>query len=93
VSRTNISFRGQHLSATSLPAVSGALLGAAPLLRLATRTASSSMTKRTMLTTLYVAAFNSQMASVSATTCLPVVAGANLAEPAICEWSACIWEA
>ena len=97
MSRTNISFKGQHRSARSLPAVSAALLvpavGAAPLLRLATRTPSSNMTNRTMLMTLYVAAFNSQMPSISATTCLPGVAGANLAEPDICEWSVCIWDA
>ena len=87
VSRTSISFKGQHLSATSLPAVSAALVvpvvGAPPLLRLATRTASSKMTNRTILMTLYVAAFSSQMPSISATTCLPGVAGANLAEPDI----------
>lgn len=92
VSRTNISFNGQHLSATSFPSFT---LPSPPppvlRLRLATSTASSNTTNFTFPVTLYVAAFSARTPSTSPTTCRPGVVGANLAEPSICAWSACIW--
>lgn len=81
MSSTSISFSGQHRSATSL---SLSALFRRRRFR-ATSTASSSNTKRTEWSTLYVAALSATTLSISVITCRPGVVGTNLLEPSICE--------
>lgn len=86
VSRTSISFSGQHRSATKFG------LSAVRRVRLrATRTASSRMTNFTFCSGLYVAGFSMVMPSISRTMWRPGVAGTNFDEPSICACRVCIW--